>query len=94
MERMQMERMLATPADAEIILRLYDLRRESLMREARAWVTGEFWPATVDEYFAVASNLAATTKLYLLLVQCYQACFISHRPQIATVVNSFTVDGS
>jgi len=56
MERMPMERMLATPADAEIILKLYDLRRETLMREARAWVTGEFWPATVDEYFAVASN--------------------------------------
>jgi hypothetical protein len=56
MERMQMERSLATPADAEIILKLYDLRRETVMRQARAWVTGEFWPATVDEYFAVAMN--------------------------------------
>ena len=50
MERMPMERMLATPADAEIILKLYDLRRETLMRQARAWVTGEFWPATAEEY--------------------------------------------
>ena len=58
MERMQMERSLATPADAEIILKLYDLRRETLMREARAWVLGEFWPATVEEYFAVAMNPA------------------------------------
>ncbi len=33
-----MERMLATPADAEIILKLYQLRTEALMREARAWV--------------------------------------------------------
>jgi hypothetical protein len=56
MERMPMERMLATPADAEIILKLYDLRRETLMRQARAWVIGEFWPATVEEYFAVAAN--------------------------------------
>jgi hypothetical protein len=56
MERMQMERMLATPADAEIILRLYELRRETVMRQARAWVIGEFWPTTADEYFAVASN--------------------------------------
>ena len=56
MERMQMERMLATPADAEIILRLYALRRETVMRQARAWVIGEFWPTTADEYFAVASN--------------------------------------
>ena len=56
MAQMQMERMLATPADAEIILRLYELRRESVMRQARAWVIGEFWPTTADEYFAVASN--------------------------------------
>jgi hypothetical protein len=35
-----------------------------------------------------------TTKLYLLLVQCYQACFTSHSAQIHAVVNSFTVRGS
>src|ERR1700757_3742544 len=58
MERVPMERMLATPADVEIILKLYDLRRETLMREARAWVTGQFWPATAEEYFAVAMNPA------------------------------------
>lgn len=51
-----MERMLATPADAEIILRLYELRTESVMRQARAWITGEFWPETVEDFFAVASN--------------------------------------
>jgi hypothetical protein len=51
-----MERMLATPADAEIILRLYQLRTEPVMREARAWIAGEFWPATVDEFYAVVGN--------------------------------------
>jgi hypothetical protein len=35
-----------------------------------------------------------TTKLYLLLVQCYQDCFASHAAQIKAVVNSFTVRGS
>ena len=39
-----MERMLATPADAEIILKLYQLRTEAVMRQARAWIAGEFWP--------------------------------------------------
>ena len=34
-----MERMLATPADAEIILKLYQLRTETVMRQARAWVS-------------------------------------------------------
>jgi hypothetical protein len=51
-----MERMLASPADAEIILKLYELRTESLMRQARAWITGEFWPRTVEEFYAVYEN--------------------------------------
>src|SRR5579863_9451590 len=71
MERMPMERMLATPADAEIILKLYDLRRETLMRQARAWVTGEFWPATAEEYFAVAANSADPHNPFLRQVIGY-----------------------
>jgi hypothetical protein len=51
-----MERMLASPADAEIILKLYELRTETVMRQARAWTTGEFWPETVEEFFAVSGN--------------------------------------
>jgi hypothetical protein len=51
-----MERMLATPADAEIILKLYELRTEAVMRQARAWMVGEFWPKTAEEFFAVAEN--------------------------------------
>jgi hypothetical protein len=35
-----------------------------------------------------------TTKLYLLLVQCYQDCFASHLTQIKAVVQSFTVRGT
>jgi hypothetical protein len=50
--------MLATPADAEIILRLYELRTETVMREARAWLGGEFWPTAAEEVFAVSSNPA------------------------------------
>lgn len=53
-----MERMLASSADAGIILKLYELRTESVMREARAWMTGEFWPNTAEEFFAVAENPA------------------------------------
>lgn len=51
-----MEKMLATPADAEIILKLYQLRTETLMRQARAWMTGEFWPKTAEEFLAVVEN--------------------------------------
>ncbi len=66
-----MERMLATPADAEIILRLYELRTEAEMRKARAWMTGEFWPATADEFFAVAENPADPHNAWLRQVLTY-----------------------
>jgi hypothetical protein len=71
MERIQMERSLATPADAEIILKLYELRREAVMREARAWVIGEFWPTSADEYFAVAMNPADPHNAFLRQVTSY-----------------------
>lgn len=41
---------MATPADADIILKLYDLRREEVMRKARNYIGMEFWPTTVDEF--------------------------------------------
>jgi hypothetical protein len=66
-----MERMLATPADAEIILKLYDLRREKVMREARAWVVGAFWPSTVEDYLAVAENPADPHNAFLRQVISY-----------------------
>jgi hypothetical protein len=66
-----MERMLATPADAEIILKLYALRTESVMRDARAWVGGEFWPTTADELFAVLLNPQDPHNAHLRQVLSY-----------------------
>ena len=47
-----------------------------------------------DAFDQTVLTNSSTTKLYLLLVQCYQDCFVSHDAQIKTVVNSFTVRGS
>ena len=66
-----MEQMLATPADAGIILKLYELRTEQVMREARAWVTFEFKPKTAEEFFAVADNLADPHNAFLRQVTSY-----------------------
>lgn len=66
-----MERMLATPADAEIILKLYQLRTEATMRKARAWVTGEFWPKTADEFFAILDNPSDKHNPWLRQVVTY-----------------------
>ena len=39
--------------DAELVLRLYDLRREPVMRESRRFITAEFWPRSAEELLAV-----------------------------------------
>ena len=39
----------ATYDDANLILKLYDMRREARLREARAWFTGNFKPKSMDE---------------------------------------------
>lgn len=38
---------------AELILKLYELRRETVMREARSYIGGEFLPASADELIAI-----------------------------------------
>lgn len=66
-----MEQTLATPADAEIILKLYDLRREAVMRQARAWMVGEFWPRTIEEYSAIADDPSNPHNAHLRQVISY-----------------------
>lgn len=36
--------------DAELLLRLYDLRREEKLRQAREWLIREFHPKTMDDF--------------------------------------------
>src|SRR5215467_5044786 len=43
----------ATAEDAQVIMRLYDLRREAEMRKARHWFASSFWPKSADDIVAV-----------------------------------------
>ena len=40
---------------AELILKLYELRREAVMREARSYVGGDFLPTSGDEFIQIVS---------------------------------------
>ena len=42
--------------DAEIVMRLYDLRREAVMRESRDSLNTSFWPASYEDVLAIAKN--------------------------------------
>jgi hypothetical protein len=39
---------------AELIMKLYDLRREEVMRQARSWFAGSFHPESMEDVQAVA----------------------------------------
>lgn len=45
---------MATHSDADLVLKLYDLRREAVMRENRAKLLREYWPRTAADVVAVA----------------------------------------
>ena len=66
-----MEQSLATNADAQLILKLYELRTEETMRQARAWMTGKFWPTTAEEFFAVAGRPGTQENAYMRQVSSY-----------------------
>jgi len=66
-----MQQGIASSTDAELILKLYELRTETVMRQARAWMTGEFWPATADEFFAVQNDFGSQNNAWLRQVVTY-----------------------
>ncbi len=51
---------MATTADAEIVLRLYELRREETLRKARHFMAFVFQPKTLEELRAVSRDVTAT----------------------------------
>ena len=61
---------LATPQDAEVILKLYDLRREAVMREARRFLV-EFDPKSVDDLVALSMSFGSKEQAYLRQVVGY-----------------------
>jgi len=42
--------------DADLILRLYEMRREPVMREARSTINSQFWPQAWDDVLAVTKS--------------------------------------
>lgn len=63
--------MAATPADAQVILQLYDLRREEELRKARNWFGGEFHPQSVDEIMNVVQAAGTDGNRYFRMVTSY-----------------------
>jgi hypothetical protein len=60
-----------TVADAQLILQLYDLRREAEMRKARTWWMNEFFPQNADDFLKVAWAMGTQENAWLRQVGGY-----------------------
>jgi hypothetical protein len=59
-----------TTTDAELILKLYDLRREAEMRKARNWWLG-YWPESADDVMKIAMALGTQENAWMRQVGGY-----------------------
>jgi hypothetical protein len=76
-----MDTMLATNGDAQLILKLYELRTEERMRTARRWVGAEFWPQSAQEVLTLLRAMDTEQNAYLRQVLSYwemAAAFVLH----------------
>jgi hypothetical protein len=61
----------ATAHDAQLVLKLYGLRREAEMRKARHFMTVEFWPKDADEFIKIANSFPSQENAWLRQVGGY-----------------------
>ena len=61
----------ATAHDAQVVMQLYDLRREAEMRKARSWYMAEFWPQSADDFLKVANAFPGQENAWMRQVGSY-----------------------
>jgi hypothetical protein len=75
------ESTLATTHDADLILKLYQLRQEATMRQARTWIVSHFFPASSDEVLAILSASTSEHNAWFRQVTSYwdmASAFVLH----------------
>lgn len=61
----------ATTADGQLILQLYDLRREAEMRKARQFMSAQFWPQSADDILALMNSFPSQENAWMRQVIGY-----------------------
>jgi len=61
----------ATANDAQIVMQLYELRREAEMRKARNWWFTGFWPRNADDFMKIAFTPGSQENNWLRQVSGY-----------------------
>jgi len=78
---------MATPQDADLIIKLYDLRRDETMRKARNYLAFEFFPQNVDDVKEIFTNIQKYPEQNAYLRQV-----ISYWEMVAAMVNHGSID--
>jgi hypothetical protein len=68
--------------DAELVLRVYELRREPVMRQARHEIISTFWPKTYDELVAVTRATSPLNTAYRQVGSYWEMVYGMVRHQI------------
>ena len=70
---------LSTPHEnADLLMRLYELRREAKLREARDWVTRSFNPGSPEDFAAVLGSEHSTKVRMVMGYWDMAAAFVVH----------------
>jgi hypothetical protein len=69
-----------TTADADLILKLYDARREAEIRKARQWFVGTFWPTSADDVLQITRGNGQENAWYRQVLGYWNmaASFVIH----------------
>jgi hypothetical protein len=60
-----------TATDAQLIMQLYDLRRETEMRKARNWWVTGFWPESAEDFLKIGWAMGTQENNWLRQVTGY-----------------------
>jgi hypothetical protein len=71
---------MPTHEDAQLILRLYELRREEKMRAARDWFTGTFFPESIEQIREIAAGRSEENTYFRMVVSYWDmaASFVEY----------------
>ncbi len=83
----------ATVEEAQLILKLYDLRREAEMRKARNWWMTEFWPRNAEDFLSVVRSPGTQENNWLRQVAGYWGIATSFVSQGVLSEDLFLVPG-
>ena len=78
---------MATPQDADLIIKLYELRRDETMRKARNYFTFEFFPKSLDDVKEILINIQEYPEQ-----NAYFRQVTSYWEMVAAMVNHGSID--